>query len=540
MLGMPAVRPPSADSQPAAAPASPAPAAPPSTGPAASAPAPTPVAPATRAPAANTKRTMMGVAGLGSLPAAGAASAPAPTAASAPTAAPAPAAGAAPADAPAPAARPSPAEAPAAPSHFTPAAAPPAAFEEDDDDWDAPRPRPGRSRSWMGLVLGGAALGLLGLGLMAYLFLTAGPDVRVAVVHTDQGEALQVDVPGAPDGTLVRFAGQQRELSAGRAHFPLDGGALSIGDNDVALDVTHPGGRTREATIRLTVDYRVRAELDRLDDDPPAFTIHVHARPGSKVTLDGEALPLNAKGTGRRRIAVDDAGAVPGPDDLFEHRVRYRIAPPDGDASEGSLRTRIPYATLQIDRPGREVITDRESVEVAGAAHATARVHVDGKRVAIEGGRFLVEHPLPEPGDYEVAVVASKPGRIARRETLRITRVASLQDAAKNFRADPGLGYARIAQNPSIYRGRKVEMIGRIYNVEVGGGQSVLQMLVQDCPQGERCPLWVSYGAATDLTVQTWARVLGEVAGEQQFRSETGRVITVPRVHAKLVLPVAR
>ena len=48
-------------------------------------------------------------------------------------------------------------------------------------------------------------------------------------------------------------------------------------------------------------------------------------------------------------------------------------------------------------------------------------------------------------------------------------------------------------------------------------------MLVRDCPRGERCPLWVTYPAATELTVDTNVRVLGTVAGEQRYRIESGR-----------------
>jgi hypothetical protein len=60
---------------------------------------------------------------------------------------------------------------------------------------------------------------------------------------------------------------------------------------------------------------------------------------------------------------------------------------------------------------------------------------------------------------------------------------------------------------------------------------------VRACPHGERCPLWVSYPAATELTVDSWVRVLGVVQGEQQFRSETEEVKSVPKVEAVFLLP---
>jgi uncharacterized membrane protein YcgQ (UPF0703/DUF1980 family) len=98
--------------------------------------------------------------------------------------------------------------------------------------------------------------------------------------------------------------------------------------------------------------------------------------------------------------------------------------------------------------------------------------------------------------------------------------------------------YARIQQSPAVYRGRKVALEGRVYNVDVSGGRSVIQILVRDCARGQRCPLWVTYPQATEATVDSWVRVLGTVAGEQQFRSESDRIISVPRVDAELVLPL--
>ena len=65
-------------------------------------------------------------------------------------------------------------------------------------------------------------------------------------------------------------------------------------------------------------------------------------------------------------------------------------------------------------------------------------------------------------------------------------------------------------------------------------------MLVRDCPGTQRCPLWVDIPQDTDVTADTWVRVLGTVAGEQQFRSERGQVHTVPSVRAQYVLKLAR
>jgi uncharacterized membrane protein YcgQ (UPF0703/DUF1980 family) len=134
-------------------------------------------------------------------------------------------------------------------------------------------------------------------------------------------------------------------------------------------------------------------------------------------------------------------------------------------------------------------------------------------------------------------VVALSEGKAPRSVALSVQRVEDLAKAAAGFEPDRSLTYAKIAQNPAIYRGQRVELEGRVYNVNVEGGKSALQVLVRACPRGERCPLWVSYPSATELTVNSWVRVLGVVEGEQQFRSETEEVKSVPKVEAAFLLP---
>jgi hypothetical protein len=155
----------------------------------------------------------------------------------------------------------------------------------------------------------------------------------------------------------------------------------------------------------------------------------------------------------------------------------------------------------------------------------------------VNEGRFLHAYPVPALGDATPRIVARAPDRAPATRTITIHRVADLAAEAAGFEFDRALTYARIAQSPAVYQGQRVALEGRVYNVDVQGGRSVLQMLVRDCPAGQRCPLWVTYPAATDVTVESWVRVLGSVAGEQQFRSESGQVRTVPRVDATYVLP---
>jgi hypothetical protein len=194
---------------------------------------------------------------------------------------------------------------------------------------------------------------------------------------------------------------------------------------------------------------------------------------------------------------------------------------------------------MQIDRPGREVLTDRESIEIAGAAGKDTQIHLDKISIPVKDGRFLYRLMLPEPRDYKPRLVASAAGRAPLGVTLSIRRVRDLNQAASQFAPVPDLTYAKVVPNPAIYRGQKISLEGRVYAIDPRGAESVIQMFVRPCPSSRRCPLWVSDPHATEVAVDAWIRVLGVVEGEQQFRSEKNEIVTVPKVEAQFVLPAA-
>jgi hypothetical protein len=157
--------------------------------------------------------------------------------------------------------------------------------------------------------------------------------------------------------------------------------------------------------------------------------------------------------------------------------------------------------------------------------------------VEVREGRFVQSLALPELGERSFVLLARQADHAPRRVEITIRRVEDMAAEARGYELDSNLSYARIAQNPDIYRGRHVAFEGRVYNVRVEAGRSDLQLLVRHCASGHRCPLWVSYPAATDAALDDWVRVLGEVAGEQQFRAESGEIMRVPKLDAVYVLP---
>ncbi|HHH28488.1 MAG TPA: hypothetical protein ENK57_09100 [Polyangiaceae bacterium] len=350
----------------------------------------------------------------------------------------------------------------------------------------------------------------------------------------ESGEMLEVEVPGAESGTRVRFGGEEQPLEAGRARFPLSADALALGDNELSVDVIAPGGSIETETLSLHLEMRVRADLGPLSRVPPAIEVIVEAPAGSEVALDGEALQLNAQGRATRVYEID--GSEASAEGVVEHVVRYRVQPPEGEASQGELHTRIPLTTLQLDRPGGTVVTDQGSVEFAGGVAPGATVTVGGAEATVTEGRFLHTFLVPEVGEQTVDVIARAPGRAPRIERVQIRRVADLEAEAANFEFDEALTYARVAPDPATYRGQRVRFEGVVYNVVIRDGSSVVQMLVSECPAGQRCPLWITYPSATRAEVRSRIRVLGTIAGEQQFRSQSGEVRTVPRVDATFIL----
>jgi hypothetical protein len=392
------------------------------------------------------------------------------------------------------------------------------------------------AKPWWPLALG--ALAVIALAGMLVVRLTSHPpqtDVTARIVAAETGESLLFEVPGAPAGSRLRFGGQEQPLNAGRASFPLAADSLRVGDNVVLADVVKPNGDTTSARITLAVFYRVWVDTSALRADRSALDVVVTALPGTRVTLDGEELKLDAQGRATRSFPLDVVHQAKA--GVIDHVVHYRMQPPSGETVVDELHTQIPVAMMQIDRPGLEVVTDRESIEIAGAVGRDTQVRVDGHEVPVKDQRFLYSLALPKPGDFQPRVVASAAGKAPLGVTLKIRRVHDLVAAAREFVPDADLTYAKLAPNPTIYRGKSIALEGRVYAFDARAGSSVIQMLVRPCPSSQRCSLWVVDPQASEVAVDHWVRVLGTVDGEQQFRSEKNEVVTVPKIVARFILP---
>jgi hypothetical protein len=397
--------------------------------------------------------------------------------------------------------------------------------------------RPPPPKSMLGpVMLAVAIVGVLALGAFLWLGQNDGPPVKVRIENENGAEKMVFEVAGAAPGSKLRFGGIEQAIEGGQAVFPLGSGSLQVGRNAVLFDVLQPGGDSEAGKVVLSLDYRVTVDTAPLQTGKGAVDVVVAALPGSKVWIGGEELALDAQGRAQRRQEIETSTLKEGKS--VEHVVSYRVQPPSQEPQVGQIKTVVPIASLEIDRPGLVIMTDRDSVEIAGRVDADSTLTLNGEPIAVQDGRFLHRLPLPAPGKHEPELIARATGKAPRAVKLSIERVADLAAAARAFAPDASLTYAKIAQNPEIYAGQKAQFEGRVYNVSVDGGRSVLQMLVRDCPAGVRCPLWVDYGAATDLTVEKWVRAVGTLAGAQKFRAENGTEQTVPRLSAVVLVPI--
>ena len=397
--------------------------------------------------------------------------------------------------------------------------------------------RPPPPKSMLGpVMLAVAIVGVLGLGAYLWLGQDGAPPAKVRIENENGVERMVFEVAGAEAGSKLRFGGIEQPIEGGQAVFPLGAGSLQVGRNAVLFDVLEPSGKAHAGKMVLSLDYRVTVDTAPLQTGKGAIDVVVSALPGSKVWIGGEELKLDAEGRAQRRDVLEASVLKDGKQ--VEHVVSYRVQPPSQEPQVGQIKTIVPITALQIDRPGLEIVTEADAIEIAGTVEPDSTVTLNGEPIAVQAGRFLHRLPLPSVGKHTPELVARVTGKAPRTVTLNIERVNDLATAARAFAPDTTLNYSKIAQNPEIYAGQKAQFEGRVYNVNVEGGRSVLQMLVRDCPAGVRCPLWVEYGAATDLTVERWVRAVGTLSGAQKFRAENDSEQTVPRLTAVVLVPI--
>ncbi len=376
-------------------------------------------------------------------------------------------------------------------------------------------------------VLGGAA---------AWFALKSGGPLTAQPQLDDTGkEFLKLGCPTCPDGTTVTLGASSATVASGSAVLPLPA-PLSIGDNDLTIKLDRPGARRDEdVKIHVPVAYRVRADLGTLSARPPVITVRVEATAGSDVTVDGKPLALD--GSGRGSYAIDLAHECDGPADKevpYNRKIPFTITPKGGKPESGELTAQTPIVRLHIDAPGLVLFTDRANAPIAGQTRAGATVTIDGAPAPVDSsGSFGVRVALPDSGDKLLEIVASAPPAAPRIVHAKVTRVASLEQAGKDWAAAQSpIGYDQYGADPASKAGQKAFVEGEIADARTGQGHSVL--VIDDkksCAKGQQCLVLVTHGEEVHAKAGDKVRAYGRVAGAIEWKGKN-----VPDLDASIVV----
>jgi hypothetical protein len=367
---------------------------------------------------------------------------------------------------------------------------------------------------------------------------TGGPLTAQPQLDESGKESLKLGCPTCPDGTTVTLGASAATVQSGTAVLPLPV-PLSIGENDLVVKLDRPGtGRDEEVKVHVPVAYRVRADLTTLSARPPVITVRVEATPGSDVKIDDKPLALD--GNGKGSYAIDLSHDTDGPSDdakTFDRKIPFAITPKGGKPESGQLIARTGIVPLHIDAPGLWLTTDRPNAPVAGQTRPGATVTIDGAAAPVDAqGKFGVRVPIPDNGDKTLEIVASSPPLAPRIVHTKVTRVASLVDAAKDAASQSPLTYDGYAADPASKAGQKVAVEGEVVEARTGQGHAVL--LVEEkkgCPKGQSCLVRVTHGEEVHLNHGDHVRAYGRITG---VVSASGK--SVPDIDAAIVIAVKK
>jgi len=425
---------------------------------------------------------------------------------------------------------------PVAPSH----APKPASAEPTTEDL-AVLPGHGKKRGtrflWVVLLL--AALVLGGVAVLAIFMLRAAPPLDARVGVDAQGhEQLELACPRCDNGSVARLAGARAKFSGGKAMLAL-AQPLRIGNNELAIDLETPAGRTYRAELHVPVEYRVRGDFGSLGETPPRLAVRVEAVPGTAVIVDGKAVALGPDGTGKH--LVDVSKDVTGPAarvESLERKLVYSITPPGSAPQVGEVVLRLGIAALIVDAPGNRVVTESPNFTLAGRTLKGGSIHVEGRPITVDPqGRFAQLMNVSAVGRTTIMVRASAPDHAPRLFPIDVERVASLRATAKSFAAKAADSYTAIATDIAAKRGWAVALPGRVTDVRSDGHTSVILLEISKGCSKKPCLARLLQRARATVSpgnnVTAYGHVTGAVDGPRAGDK-------IPEILVEFILPDER
>ena len=374
----------------------------------------------------------------------------------------------------------------------------------------APKPA---SRRGIYVIMAAAGLAIFAV---AFAFLwPSTPPLSVQVRAADGGaEVLDVRCPSCPDGTILLLGDAVGKVTGKKATIPL-ATPLAIGDTALKIKVDRPErGRDETVSVTARIAYRIRPDLTMLEADRPAIQIVVEAMGGSKVSLDGDEIPMR-DGRAIRTIDVskDLEGSSPSSDTLVR-KVTYTVTPPGGSEEKGMVTVNATVLPLVIDAPGPGIVTDQSTFVLAGKTLPGAEISAAGRGLEVApDGSFARTMNVSSVGATQIEVRAKMPGKAPRFARINVERVASLDSAAVEFSAKKPIGYAELAAQPET-KGKPVSLDGVVAEVRpVANGSLVVLHAKNGCARGKDCPVRLSLGFRVSLKRDDKLRIFGTSSG---------------------------
>lgn len=410
----------------------------------------------------------------------------------------------------------------------------------DDEPVPLPPARPERRGFPIALVAGGVALLVVLVGAIALFVMRSGPPLIVQPRLGAQGnELLHLVCESCPDGTVADHDGTKATFKDKQADLDL-AKPLVVGDNPVTITLDRPGAVARDETVKAVVPiaYRVRADLADLTAAVPAIGVRVEALPGSKITVDGKPVDLDAQGKGSHEIELhaetegaSDEGKV------VEKTIPYEVTAPKATAPErGTVIVRFGVIPLHVDAPGATLVTDKDKIWVAGRTAKGATVAVNGKPVDAASGVFAVQIDAAPDAETAIEVRSSAPQVAPRIARAKVKRVKSVDADAKAFEASSHLGYDAVNADVAANTGQPLVVEGKVLEARVLNHETV--SVVDDkrgCAKGP-CIVRVTYGAESDVRGGDVVHAYGTVI--RPFKTPDGK--TVPEVDAQILVKARR
>jgi hypothetical protein len=374
-------------------------------------------------------------------------------------------------------------------------------------------------------------------GVTALLIMRSGAPLSAQPQLDETGkESLKIRCESCPDGTVISLGASSAKVQAAATLLPLPA-PLSIGDNDLQMSIDRPApGRDETVKVRVPVAYRVKADLSTLTASPAAITVRVEALPGTDVTVDGKPITLDASGKGTH--TVDVTNEVEGPSDdqkAIDKKLPFSVKAKGSAAPEtGELVVRTGITPLHMDAPGRELYTDRPTGNVSGQVRPGGTLSIDGQNVALDAqGRFGVRVELPADGEKLLTIVGSAPPLAPRAVRAKVTRVASLDAAAKTLETKAPLGFDAYGADPKSKAFQLVVIDGEIQEVRVAQGHTV--MVIEEkktCAAGPgACIVRVVHGEEVKAARGDSVRAYGRIGGTATLNGKT-----IPDIEGALVI----